>query len=88
MIEQITTYQETTELTRLAELANEESAVITRIMSHDVATIQKLMALGVIPGMAVTMLQRFPSFLFQVGHTQIAVDHSIAATVEVSRTKD
>ncbi len=82
---ELTIEEKQTTLVTLDELANEEQAVITRIMSQDTATIQKLMVLGVIPGMPVTMLQRFPSYLFQVGHTQIAVDKHIARSVEVCR---
>ena len=85
---ELTITETNTELVTLDELANEEQAIITRIMSNDTATIQKLMVLGVIPGMPVTMLQRFPSFLFQVGHTQIAVDKHIARSVEVCRAVD
>lgn len=85
---ELTITENKTTLVTLDELANEEQAVITRITSHDTATIQKLMVLGVIPGMPVTMLQRFPSFLFQVGHTQIAVDKHIARSVEVCRVVD
>jgi Fe2+ transport system protein FeoA len=45
--------------------------------------IQKLVAMGVFPGADVTLLRRFPSYVFEVGYSQFAVDEGIAATIYV-----
>ncbi len=48
-------------------------------------TLSKLMALGVLPGCRVRLLQRFPSFLFRIGLSQMAVDRTIAEAIYVRR---
>ena len=48
-------------------------------------TLSKLMALGVLPGCRVRLLQRFPSFLFRLGLSQMAVDRTIAEAIYVRR---
>ena len=47
--------------------------------------LSKLMALGVLPGCRVRLLQRFPSFLFRIGLSQMAVDGTIAEAIYVRR---
>jgi hypothetical protein len=37
--------------------------------------------------MPVTMIQTFPTHVFQVGHTQLAVDKDIANEIYVLQTK-
>jgi DtxR family Mn-dependent transcriptional regulator len=48
-------------------------------------TLSKLMALGVLPGCRVQLLQRFPSFLLRIGLSQMAVDRTIAEAIHVRR---
>lgn len=43
----------------------------------------KLIALGVLPGMTVRLVQRYPSYVFEIGHSQFAVDGSIASQILV-----
>jgi DtxR family Mn-dependent transcriptional regulator len=45
--------------------------------------LQKLMAMGVLPGVPITLLRRFPSFVFEAGYSQFAVDEEIAADIYV-----
>ena len=47
---------------------------------------QKLMAMGVLPGVQVRLLQRSPSYVFEAGFSQFAVDEEIAGDIYV-RTK-
>ena len=44
---------------------------------------QKLTAMGVLPGVPITLLRRSPSFVFEAGYSQFAVDESIAADIYV-----
>ncbi len=44
---------------------------------------QKLMAMGVLPGVSVALLHRSPSYVFEAGYSQFAVDEEIAADVFV-----
>ena len=45
----------------------------------------KLIALGILPGLQVTILQRIPSYVFAIGHTQFAVDLKMAKQIRVER---
>ena len=45
----------------------------------------KLMALGVMPGAALQLLQRFPSYVIQIGYTQLALDRETAAAILVRK---
>ncbi|HEY3490525.1 MAG TPA: FeoA family protein [Candidatus Deferrimicrobiaceae bacterium] len=49
-------------------------------------TLPKLLALGILPGCRVEMVQRFPSYLFRIGHTQVAVDGRIARAIRVRQS--
>jgi Fe2+ transport system protein FeoA len=69
---------------------------LTRLPKGAVATVvtlsdesaherNKLMALGVIPGSQIRLLQRFPSYVIQLGYTQLALDKETAARIMVIR---
>ena len=45
------------------------------------------MALGVLPGATVKLLQRFPSYVIQLGYTQLALDKETASTILVTRNE-
>ena len=51
-------------------------------MSHP-ARLQKLMSMGILPGGQITLLQRSPSFVFESGYSQFAVDEDIASDIHV-----
>ncbi|MCS7223218.1 MAG: FeoA domain-containing protein [Armatimonadetes bacterium] len=62
----------------LSEMKVGETGVIAYLQSKDPGQMQKLMAMGVLPGEAIKLIRRFPSFVFEVGLTQYAVDDAIA----------
>ena len=49
----------------------------------DAQQMQKLAAMGVLPGSPVRLVQRFPSYIFQAGHAQFAVDEKLAGGIYV-----
>lgn len=49
--------------------------------------LQKLMVMGVLPGMKISLLHKTPSYVFQVGHTQVAVDKEMASDIYVRLEK-
>jgi DtxR family Mn-dependent transcriptional regulator len=73
-------------VTPLSGMKAGERGVIAYLSSHHSHTVQKLMALGALPGSPVAVMQTFPSIVFQVGQTQIAVDHQLAGDIFVRRT--
>ena len=67
----------------LSEMEPGQDGRIMYIHTHGESSIQKLMAMGVLPGFDVSLIQRYPSYVFRVGQTQIAVDEEIASEIFV-----
>jgi DtxR family Mn-dependent transcriptional regulator len=62
-----------------------ESGSIAYIKAGDSKKLQKLMAMGVLPGNAIELNANFPSFVFSVDYSQYAVDADMAAAIIVKR---
>ncbi|MBW1669359.1 MAG: ferrous iron transport protein A [Deltaproteobacteria bacterium] len=54
---------------------------VAYLCTKDNVKLQKLMSMGVLPGVAVEVTQTYPSYVFKIGHTQIAVDREIAKDI-------
>jgi DtxR family Mn-dependent transcriptional regulator len=72
----------------LAEMRPGERGAIAYLSTTRQETMQKLMALGALPGAPVSVIQTFPSIVFQVGQTQIALDKPLAQDIYVRRIHD
>ncbi len=70
-------------LASLAELDEEQKGTIAYLQVSDQQAMQKLMAMGVLPGTEVSLLRRDPSYVFQAGYSQFAVDADIARSIVV-----
>lgn len=57
---------------------------IDHLETKNPGILQKLMAMGILPGMPITLLRRSPSYLFEVDQTRYAVDREIANHIYVS----
>jgi ferrous iron transport protein A len=64
-------------------LSSGERGVVTKFKSNDETIIKKLMAMGVTPGISITLEQKFPSFVIKAGHTRLALDRGIARAIYV-----
>ncbi|MHB9132334.1 MAG: metal-dependent transcriptional regulator [Armatimonadota bacterium] len=69
----------------LAELKKSERGTIAYLSSRQQHTVQKLMALGALPGSPISVIQTFPSIVFQINQTQVAVDKELAGDIYVRR---
>jgi len=69
----------------LTNLKQREKGVIAYIKAGDSKKLQKLMAMGVLPGNAIVLDGNFPSFVFSVGYSQYAVDADMAEAIIVKR---
>jgi DtxR family Mn-dependent transcriptional regulator len=67
----------------LADLNPGQGGRIAYIQSRQSREIQKLMAIGILPGTPIHLIQRYPSYVFEVGNTQYAVDKNIANEIYV-----
>ena len=71
----------------LSQLAQGQKGKVAYIYAPETDKLQKLMAMGVLPGAPIGLIQEFPSFVFQAGQTQFAVDKEIADAIYVRLIK-
>jgi DtxR family Mn-dependent transcriptional regulator len=67
----------------LADLNPGQKGKIAYVQSRQSEEIQKLMAIGILPGTPIGLIRRYPSYVFEVGNTQYAVDRNIANLIYV-----
>ena len=69
----------------LTELKSGEEGAIAYIQTEDDKKMQKLMAMGVLPGNRIVLIQTFPSYIFRVGFSEFAIDSAMAKEIFVRR---
>ncbi|MFQ5963985.1 MAG: metal-dependent transcriptional regulator [Candidatus Scalinduaceae bacterium] len=67
----------------LSELKSGERAKVAYITTRSHTSLDRLSAIGVIPGLELTIHQIYPSIVIQFGETQLALDKDIARNVYV-----
>lgn len=68
---------------KLVDLHPGQRGTIAYLHSEDRTRVNKLIAMGVLPGAEVQLRRRIPTFVFQVGFSQFAVDEQVARSVFV-----
>jgi DtxR family transcriptional regulator, Mn-dependent transcriptional regulator len=71
------------EILSLGHLRPGQSGRIAYVQTSEARKLHKMMAMGVLPGKEIRLIQGFPSYVFQVGHSQFAVDQEMAHTIHV-----
>lgn len=69
----------------LTELKSNEEGKIVYIQTEDSKKMQKLLAMGVLPGNRICLMQSFPSYIFRVGYSEFAIDAEMAREIFVSQ---
>ncbi len=54
---------------------------VAYLKTRDRRDVQKLMALGILPGVKIRLIRRFPSYVFQLGYSQFTVDRELAEKI-------
>lgn len=72
----------------LAALKPGVETEIVAVRPRDKRTLHKLTALGLLPGVRVRLLRRFPCYLIELGHAQIALDRELASAIVVRPTSE
>lgn len=67
----------------LIELDLDKKAKISHLETQDQATLQKIIAIGALPNISIKLIQKFPSYVFQIGKSQFAVDKDLASCIYV-----
>jgi len=73
-------------ISSLSDLNKNQKGKVAYIHTQDNQKLQKLMAMGILPGIAVTLLQKFPSYVLQTGQSQFAIDKELADCIFVRKT--
>lgn len=62
-----------------------ETGLITAITHDNDGHWRKLASFGLLPGARVTMKQRWPAYVVQVGFTEVGLDRATAALIAVEK---
>ena len=60
-----------------------QQGVVAYLSTRDNREIQKLMAMGILPGSDIRLVRLFPSYIFAIGHSQFTVDRALAEKIFV-----
>jgi ferrous iron transport protein A len=74
------------DIATLVSMKNGENSRIVKIDTEDVLKLRKMAAFGIMPGVQISMIQRYPAYVIQVGFTQVALDKEIASKILVSKS--
>lgn len=69
----------------LTEFKSGQEGEIAYIQTDDNKKMQKLMAMGVLPGNRIVLVQAFPSHIFRVGFSEFAIDSNLAKEIFVRK---
>lgn len=67
--------------TRLSELPRGSAGSVVELDTNDPAILKKLVSMGILPGVPLQLIRTFPSYVIQVGFTQVAIDREIASVI-------
>ena len=67
----------------LTDLAKNKDATVAYIQTREKTALQKMIAMGILPNVKIRVLQKFPSYVLQMGKSQFAVDKELAGHVFV-----
>ena len=70
----------------LPQLDVNKKARVSYLQTHEPGDLQKLITIGVLPNTEIVLIQKFPSYAFQIGKTQFAVDKELASSIYVRVT--
>lgn len=69
----------------LTELRPGETGVVSCLRAPASSEARRLVALGVLPGVRLRVVQRYPAHVFQLGHAELAVDGRLASHIRVRK---
>ena len=69
----------------LADLMPGQHAVVLGLKPafSDAQNVRKYLAMGLVPGVEIKLIQRFPAYVFELGYSQFAIDRELASVVLV-----
>lgn len=71
----------------LSECEAGEKGKVAYLKTDNAGVLNKLMAMGILPGLSIRLMRRRPAYLFKVGESQFAVDKKLAEKIIVRLSK-
>lgn len=71
----------------IADVDKGAKGKVAYLHTKDNKKLQKLMAMGILPGVSIQVVQKFPSFVLKIGHSQVAMDEEMARDVFIRLRK-
>jgi len=67
----------------LSQLEVNKKARVSYLQAREPGDLQKLITIGALPNTEIMLIQKFPSYAFQIGKTQFAIDEELASSIYV-----
>ena len=67
----------------LSHMAQGQMGKVAYVYAPESSRLQKLMSMGILPGASIRLIQNFPSYVFEIGQAQFAVDKEIADAIYI-----
>ena len=67
----------------LSEVEPDSEGVIAFLNTKEVANVQKLLSMGLLPGTQIKLIRNYPSYVFQIGYSQFTIDQHMAEKIHV-----
>jgi DtxR family Mn-dependent transcriptional regulator len=67
----------------LTDLGKNKKASVSYLQTQNRGVLQKMIAMGILPKTKISLLQKFPSYVVQVGKSQFTIDKELASNVFV-----
>ena len=67
----------------LSQLVEGQRGKVAYIIAQKLDKLQKLTAMGILPGAPISLVQTYPAYVFEAGQTQFAVDREVADAIYV-----
>ncbi|MGK7926468.1 MAG: FeoA family protein [Spirulina sp.] len=74
-------------LSPLDLLKSKEGGIVKRLKISDENLLKQINELGIVPGISITLEQRFPSFTIAIGQNRIQLNREIARSIYVRVVK-
>lgn len=68
-------------VSNIADVFKGAKGKVAYLHTKDNKKLQKLMAMGILPGVSIQVVQKFPSYVLKIGHSQIAMDEEMTRDV-------
>ena len=74
-------------LIKLSKMRNKETAVVYDIDRDDISVLKKILMMGLIPGVNIKLIRRFPSYLYEIYNSRFVIDKELASKITVELDK-